>query len=267
MSLRGAVYRAMTGLRDLRDRVLYPEAPDAAGHWQRVAMNHAADARIEELDPTTHTAVEISGAVHAGRDWKEYVVLDYPEFDICAPLTEKRRFDVVICEQVLEHVEDPWAAAENLRGLCAPDGLVVVSTPFLVKVHELPELGMYDYWRFTRVVFGCCSSAQASRSSLWRPGATARRWWGTSAPGPRAASGIRCATSRTCHCRSGLSLGTERTRRLRRRVRHGPCRGSPAPAGRSGGPSAESAAPRDGRRDSRRAERPGSPPPSRGSPP
>jgi SAM-dependent methyltransferase len=149
LSLRGALYRATTGLRGLRDRVLYPAAPDAAGHWQRVAMNHAADARLEALDPTTHSAVEISGATHAGRPWKEYVVLDYPEFDICAPLTEERRFDVVICEQVLEHVEDPWAAAENLRGLCVPDGLVIVSTPFLIKVHELPELGMYDYWRFT----------------------------------------------------------------------------------------------------------------------
>jgi SAM-dependent methyltransferase len=149
LSLRGAFYRATTGLRGLRDRVLYPEAPDAAGHWQRVAMNHAADARIEALDPTTHSAVEISGASHAGRAWKEYVTLDYPDFDICAPLTEERRFDVVICEQVLEHVEDPCAAAENLRDLCVPDGLVIVSTPFLIKVHELPELGMFDYWRFT----------------------------------------------------------------------------------------------------------------------
>ena len=149
MSLRSAVYRAATGLRALRDRALYPEATDAAGHWQRVAMNHAADARIEALGPSTHTAVEISGASHAGRDWREYTVLDYPEFDICAPLTEERRFDVVICEQVLEHVEDPWKAAENLCGLCVADGLVIVSTPFLIKVHELPDLGMFDYWRFT----------------------------------------------------------------------------------------------------------------------
>jgi SAM-dependent methyltransferase len=147
--LRGALYRASTRLRDLRDRALYPEASDAAGQWQRIAMNHAADARIEALDPATRTAVEISGASHAGRAWKEYVTLDYPEFDICAPLTEERRFDVVICEQVLEHVVDPWLAAENLRGLCAPDGLVIVSTPFLIKVHELPDLGMFDYWRFT----------------------------------------------------------------------------------------------------------------------
>ncbi len=56
---------------------------------------------------------------------------------------------MVICEQVLEHVTDPWVAAENLRGLCAPGGHVIVSTPFLVRVHELPAYGMPDLWRFT----------------------------------------------------------------------------------------------------------------------
>ncbi len=54
-----------------------------------------------------------------------------------------------MCEQVIEHVVDPWAAAANLRGLCSPGGHVVVSTPFLIRVHELPEWGLHDYWRFT----------------------------------------------------------------------------------------------------------------------
>ena len=61
----------------------------------------------------------------------------------------RQSYDVVICEQVLEHVIDPWAAARNLRGLCVPGGHVVVSTPFLIRVHELPAYGMRDYWRFT----------------------------------------------------------------------------------------------------------------------
>jgi SAM-dependent methyltransferase len=73
----------------------------------------------------------------------------YPEFDICAPIAEPGRFDLVICEQVLEHVADPLRAATNLRELCAPGGRVVVSTPFLVRVHELPAFDMRDYWRFT----------------------------------------------------------------------------------------------------------------------
>jgi SAM-dependent methyltransferase len=78
-----------------------------------------------------------------------YTSLNYPEFDLCEPLSEERTYDVVICEQVLEHVVDPATAVDNLRRLCAPGGQVIVSTPFLIKVHELPEYGMLDYWRFT----------------------------------------------------------------------------------------------------------------------
>jgi hypothetical protein len=73
----------------------------------------------------------------------------YPEFDICEPIAEPERFDVVICEQVLEHVPDPFLAASHLRELCVPGGTAIVSTPFLVRVHELLIYDMKDYWRFT----------------------------------------------------------------------------------------------------------------------
>ena len=128
---------------------MFPEATSAGDQWQRVVMNRAIDAHIATLDPGTRSAAEISGETHAAKPWKEYTSLNYPEFDVCAPLGDRGRFDVVICEQVLEHVVDPWGAASNLRGLTISDGHVIVSTPFLIKVHELPLFGMGDYWRFT----------------------------------------------------------------------------------------------------------------------
>ena len=132
------------------DTRLFPEGgTDPQQHWQRQVLNEAVSGYIDSLDPRRCTAAEISGWSHAGRAWKKYSPLVYPDFDLCAPLQDSRRFDVVICEQVLEHVADPWVAAANLRGLCAPGGHVIVSTPFLVKVHELPLFGMGDYWRFT----------------------------------------------------------------------------------------------------------------------
>jgi hypothetical protein len=51
----------------------------------------------------------------------------------------------VICEQVLEHVIDPWRAAGNLQRMCRPGGLVLVNMPFLIRIHDHPG----DYWRFT----------------------------------------------------------------------------------------------------------------------
>jgi hypothetical protein len=92
--------------------------------------------------------VEISGEAHKDKQWKRFDSLNYPEFDLCDP-TPQGTWDVVICEQVLEHVIDPFGAAVNLRALCKPGGHVIVSTPFLIKVHELPLYGMKDYWRFT----------------------------------------------------------------------------------------------------------------------
>jgi SAM-dependent methyltransferase len=134
---------------DRIDRILRPEAASGADQWQRVVMNRAIDAHIDSLDPTSLSAAEISGDSHASKPWREYASLNYPEFDVCAPVTEPGKFDVVICEQVLEHVVDPWGAAANLRALAAPGGHVIVSTPFLIKVHELLLFGMHDYWRFT----------------------------------------------------------------------------------------------------------------------
>jgi SAM-dependent methyltransferase len=136
-------------LRDRRDRLLYPAAASGPEQWQRVAMNQAVDAHLASLGPPRCAAAEISGENHAAKPWKEYVSLAFPDFDLCSEPSEDRRFDVVICEQVIEHVVDPCMAAANLRRLCVPGGHIVVSTPFLVKVHELPAYGMLDYWRFT----------------------------------------------------------------------------------------------------------------------
>jgi SAM-dependent methyltransferase len=139
---------ASRGLR-AADARLFPEARSGAEQYQRVVMNEAVDRFLMDLDPTTRTAVEISGEAHRGKPWKEFVSLNYPEFDLCDPIPQGRTFDIVICEQVLEHVRDPARAVVTLRDLCTPGGRVVVSTPFLIKVHELPLYGMHDYWRFT----------------------------------------------------------------------------------------------------------------------
>jgi SAM-dependent methyltransferase len=146
--LAGRVRRAVAPYARKVDERLFPEAESGADQWQRVVMNREVTRFLRSLGPSGLTAVEISGDGQAGLGWKRFVRLDYPQFDICEP-TPQDTFDVVICEQVLEHVVDPFGAAENLRALCVPGGHAVVTTPFLIRVHELPMFGMRDYWRFT----------------------------------------------------------------------------------------------------------------------
>ncbi len=131
------------------ERLLFPAAEGPSDHWQRQVMNAAVDDHIASLGPDQLSAAEISGDSHVAKPWKQHVSLNHPEFDLCAPLAEQRRFDVVICEQVLEHVIDPVAAVANLRRLCVPGGRVIVTTPFLIRIHELPLYGLRDYWRFS----------------------------------------------------------------------------------------------------------------------
>ncbi len=148
-SLNERALAAAGRLRAARDRFLFPDAASGVEQWQRVPLNETVRRHIESLDPASKTAAEISGEAQASHPWKSFTSLDYPEFDLCAPLEGRGTFDVVICEQVIEHVVDPCAAAANLRALAAPGGHVIVSTPFLIRVHELPMFGLHDYWRFT----------------------------------------------------------------------------------------------------------------------
>jgi SAM-dependent methyltransferase len=145
----GLVRQAARKLRALPDPWLRPHSASAAEHWQRRVLNRSVDAYLERLGPSERSAAEISGASHAGMPWRSFVSLDYPAFDLCAPPAEHDTYDVVICEQVLEHVLNPVAAAETLQALARPGGHVIVSTPFLIRVHELPAYGMPDLWRFT----------------------------------------------------------------------------------------------------------------------
>lgn len=56
-----------------------------------------------------------------------------------------RRYNFIICQHVLEHVRQPWIAADNLTRLLAEDGLLYVATPWVQSFHGYPN----DYWRFS----------------------------------------------------------------------------------------------------------------------
>ena len=121
-------------------RVLWP-APRQS--WCRTAAYRSIDVVLEPFVGTADV-VEISGDSFQDRGWRSYRRLIYPDFDLCAPTTHDQ-YDVVIADNVLEHVADPVTAVRTLHALCRPGGLVIIVTPFLYLVHESPG----DYWRFT----------------------------------------------------------------------------------------------------------------------
>jgi SAM-dependent methyltransferase len=54
-------------------------------------------------------------------------------------------FDIVLCTEMLEHVPDPAAVLSEIRRILKPGGRLIMTTPFLVPLHEEP----HDFFRYT----------------------------------------------------------------------------------------------------------------------
>ena len=66
--------------------------------------------------------------------------------DVTQLTFENETFDLVFTLEVLEHVKEPWLAVANLFNVLKPNGKVVVSTPFILGIHDEP----YDFYRYTQ---------------------------------------------------------------------------------------------------------------------
>lgn len=55
-------------------------------------------------------------------------------------------FDTVLSSDVIEHLPEPALAFAEMGRLLRPNGILLLNTPFLYMLHEIP----HDYYRFTR---------------------------------------------------------------------------------------------------------------------
>lgn len=108
-------------------------------HWARVIMNRETRELINSLRPNELKVLEISGN-HWGiwMSFKDYKNVDYPLFDICESSLEET-FDLIIAEQVFEHLLWPYRAGKNIYKMLNPHGYFLVTTPFLLRVHNVPN--------------------------------------------------------------------------------------------------------------------------------
>lgn len=158
----------MTSLRNIVQAALRPAAPrqllravlpekfqarlkswlnaETNVQWCRVVMNAEIERFILSLNCHDIDAVEISGTGSQGKyEFRSYSTLDFPAYDVCDKPLSEEAFDLVIAEQVLEHVLRPDRAASNIFKMLRPGGVFIVGTPFLLKVHEFPV----DLYRWT----------------------------------------------------------------------------------------------------------------------
>jgi SAM-dependent methyltransferase len=75
------------------------------------------------------------------------VAPDYPRLDVENLPYHQDSFDVIILDQVVEHLHHPWKAVEQVKRVLKPRGLCICTSVFIYPIHHGGNYG--DYYRFS----------------------------------------------------------------------------------------------------------------------
>lgn len=113
-------------------------------YWRAVMYAHLK-ARLAEIAPTGSGAEfgASNGEIMSYCPGVQWELRDYPQHDVLDAASWDRHWDVVVLDQILEHVLRPWEAIEHLCR--CTDRVAVIAMPFLIGLHPCPS----DCWRIT----------------------------------------------------------------------------------------------------------------------
>lgn len=124
-------------------------------------VNFSLRPEIEKLNPAEYIGVDIQEGMGVDQIVRvEELVQTFGA----------ESFDVVFTTELMEHVEDWRAAISNLKQVCKPGGVILITTRSIgFKYHAYP----YDFWRFEpedmRAIFADCQ-VEALESDPEAPG-------------------------------------------------------------------------------------------------
>jgi SAM-dependent methyltransferase len=118
---------------------------DELTHLTRFAMYDEISRAVESLEGSILGISGIDGMSRLIAPGAELTTVQYPEVDMRSMPFSDSTFDVVLSDQVVEHIPDPWRAVGEAHRVLKEGGLAVHTTCFLNPIHRSPE----DYSRFT----------------------------------------------------------------------------------------------------------------------
>lgn len=110
----------------------------------RIVMQRTSREWLEALPLATMDAAEISGKNGRRYDFQSYDRFRYPQHDICeGPYVDTdglvRKFDIILANQVWEHLDAPYTATRNVLRMLRMGGYFWVAVPFFVRYHASPH--------------------------------------------------------------------------------------------------------------------------------
>jgi SAM-dependent methyltransferase len=109
----------------------------------RVVMQKESRDWIMGLGPERLDALELSGKFGQSFPFRSYRFVNRWKFDPCTgPMLDDAgkvvRFDLILANQVWEHLDRPFAATRNIWRMLRPGGWFWVAVPFLAPLHAAP---------------------------------------------------------------------------------------------------------------------------------
>jgi len=148
----------------------------------RVVMGPASRRMIQALNPQSLKVCEVSGKWGEMFNFRSYDQFRFPEYDICAgpymdPETDKpRKFDLVLANQVWEHLDRPYAATRNVRRMLKKGGHFWVAVPFYIPFHAAPrDNSRWSARGLKNLLIECGFEEDLIRSDQWGNRHVARR--------------------------------------------------------------------------------------------
>ena len=111
----------------------------------RVVMQPKSRRMIQALGPKGLDVAEVSGKWGQMFDFKSYEQFWYPKFDVCAgpyvdgDTGQMRQFDLILANQVWEHLDRPYAATRHIYEMLRPEGYFWIAVPFFIPTHAAPN--------------------------------------------------------------------------------------------------------------------------------
>ena len=110
----------------------------------RITMQKTSRRWFEDLGPAAGLDVaEISGAWGAGMGFRSHRSFLYPEYDPCTAAFRDAdgkvlKFDLILANQVWEHIDRPYAATRNVLKMLKKGGWFWLAVPFFIPYHAVP---------------------------------------------------------------------------------------------------------------------------------
>ena len=109
----------------------------------RIIMNRRSRAILRDIGTEDLDIAEISGQWGSKLPARSYVNYRFRQHDICSgPVTYADgtvlKYDLILANQVWEHLERPYKAAQNVLEMLRPGGYFWLSVPFHIPYHPVP---------------------------------------------------------------------------------------------------------------------------------